>query len=159
MVIKGRLKPGRLTYFEDLSSGGMSVSSPASSGGTTDCINLRWRHLVGNIFKTKPRFFIVDVAHLLNKRSWKEAPISCLPASCTLSLSLEPDRLCLSHSRLLPECSLSDDVPESSLPGIAMAGTGSSPFTKASAVYSSMAINCLDRYRRCMTCTTILVRM
>lgn len=115
----------------------------------TCCINLRGRRLVDHSLRTILGFLIVRLAYLLKRRSCKEAPDSCLVTSCIFSPSREFDSFPFSLSRLLSECSLSDDTLESSgSPETAMTGTGSSRLMKASAVYSSMfevnRLMCLD---------------
>ena len=139
LVIRGRLKLGRCTYFEDRSSRGASSPS-TSSRGITCCINLRRRRLARHNLKATTADFRIGIAHLLKRRSWRELPDSwCLPASCSFSLSLEPDRFCFSLERLLSACSLSDDAVEGTFsPGMTRTGRGSSRLTIASGVCSFM---------------------
>lgn len=83
----------------------------------------------------------MNIAHLVKSRSWKEDLDSGLLAMTSLpfSLSFELERLFLSRSRLRSE---SDDTPSPAV--TSMTGMGSSRFTKASAVDSSILRSSLN---------------
>ncbi len=70
LVIRGSEKLGLLMYFEDLTSGAKSSSSTSSSG-ITCCRSLRRRRLARHFLRGM-RGFVIDIAHLVKRRSCRE---------------------------------------------------------------------------------------